>query len=88
MTGNLQKRRGGFGKMSQNKWKNRCFVLLKTGNLCYFQVPPEWKSTGMHLRLFLVHNAFDHHLPPWPHGRLVLALSHWFLWSISLQEPL
>eukprot|EP00752_Nemacystus_decipiens_P017569 g15744.t1 len=37
MTGNLQKRRGGFGKMSQNKWKNRCFVLLKTGNLCYFQ---------------------------------------------------
>lgn len=38
MTGNLQKRRGGFGKMSQNKWKNRCFVLLKTGNLCYFQV--------------------------------------------------
>lgn len=39
MAGNLRKRRGGFGKMSQNKWKNRCFVLLKTGNLCYFQVP-------------------------------------------------
>lgn len=38
MTGNLHKRRGGFGKMSQNKWKNRCFVLLRTGNLCYFQV--------------------------------------------------
>lgn len=38
MAGNLRKRRGGFGKMSQNKWKNRCFVLLKTGNLCYFQV--------------------------------------------------
>ncbi|CAM9347104.1 unnamed protein product [Pylaiella littoralis] len=37
MAGNLRKRRGGFGKMSQNKWKNRCFVLLKTGNLCYFQ---------------------------------------------------
>ncbi|CAN0143548.1 unnamed protein product [Scytosiphon promiscuus] len=37
MAGNLQKRRGGFGKMSQQRWKNRCFVLLKTGNLCYFQ---------------------------------------------------
>lgn len=41
MTGNLQKRRGGFGKMSQQRWKNRCFVLLKTGNLCYFQVGDE-----------------------------------------------
>ena len=41
MTGNLQKRRGGFGKMSQQRWKNRCFVLLKTGNLCYFQVRDE-----------------------------------------------
>lgn len=41
MTGNLQKRRGGFGKMSQQRWKNRCFVLLKTGNLCYFQVCEE-----------------------------------------------
>ncbi|CAM9381701.1 unnamed protein product [Ectocarpus sp. 4 AP-2014] len=37
LAGNLLKRRGGFGKMSQQKWKNRCFVLLKTGNLCYFQ---------------------------------------------------
>lgn len=38
MVGNLQKRRGGFGKIAQQSWKNRCFVLLKTGNLAYFEV--------------------------------------------------
>ncbi|CAN0039825.1 unnamed protein product [Discosporangium mesarthrocarpum] len=37
MVGNLQKRRGGFGKIAQNNWKNRCFVLLRSGNLCYFE---------------------------------------------------
>ncbi|CAM9240662.1 unnamed protein product [Ascophyllum nodosum] len=37
MVGNLLKRRGGFGKMAHQRWKNRCFVLLDTGTLCYFQ---------------------------------------------------
>ncbi|CAM9827412.1 unnamed protein product [Choristocarpus tenellus] len=37
MVGNLQKRRGGFGKIAQHNWKDRCFVLLKSGNLCYFE---------------------------------------------------
>ncbi|CAM9296448.1 unnamed protein product, partial [Sphacelaria rigidula] len=37
MVGNLQKRRGGFARIASPSWKKRCFVLLKTGNLAYFE---------------------------------------------------
>lgn len=38
MVGDLQKRRGGFARIASQSWKKRCFVLLKTGNLAYFEV--------------------------------------------------
>lgn len=41
MVGSLQKKRGGFGKMAQQSWKNRYFILMSNKNLsflAYFEV--------------------------------------------------